>query len=164
MNVRADAGAARDRDRFRAVAVRLARSEHQIAALRRFLRHDVRSPLTVILGHAQMMAERLVPESRLPQSFEAMRRQSSKLNTAIDQFFAEDAGQEAVLWVACSAVDEASVRAALAGMCVFVGDPAECEWLRDPDEAFLAVTPSDVGAVRRAAEALLATHREGALG
>jgi len=159
LTVLVDAAAARDRDRSRAVAVRLARAEHQVATLQRFLRHDVRSPLTVILGHAQMIAERLVPDSRLPQSFDAMRRQSHKLNSSIEQFCSEAVGTEAVLWVACGSVDAAAVRAALAGMCVFVGDQAECDWLREPDEASLTVESGDIGGVRRAAEALVASRR-----
>jgi signal transduction histidine kinase len=130
-----------------------------LATLRRFLRHDVRTPLTVILGHSQMIAERLVPESRLPQSFDAMRRQAEKLNTAIEGFCGEAAAAEEVLWVACCDADEPAVRAALSGICFFVGSQVECQWLREPNEALLVIVEGEVERVRRAAEALVAESR-----
>ena len=161
MGFSGDAVAARDRERSRAVAVRLARAERDLAALRRFLRHDVRSPLTVILGHSQMIAERLVPESRLPQSFDAMRRQSEKLNSSIEQFCGLDGTAEDVLWVVCCEADEPAVRAALSGMCFFVGSHAECARLREPNEAFLVINEGDVERARRSADALVAERLRG---
>jgi signal transduction histidine kinase len=47
--------------------------------LLRFVSHDIRTPITVLAGHCQMLAEGLLPPSRLPESLAAIRRQADNL-------------------------------------------------------------------------------------
>lgn len=158
---------ARDRwqQRSRAFAVRAALAEQEVARLRkrvalveRFVRHDVRTPLTVILGHAQMLAEGLIPAVRAAQSYNVMLRQSERLNTVLDGLAApaDPPPPGRVAWVTCPPGREQEVAQALLGLLVIVGDAEVCA-LRDEGEPHIDLTDAALPAseVRRVVEAAL---------
>lgn len=159
---------ARDRwqQRSRAFAVRAALAEQEVARLRqrvalveRFVRHDVRTPLTVILGHTQMLAEGLIPVSRAAQSYSVMLRQSERLSTVLDGLAApsDSPPPGRVAWVTCAPGREQEVAQALVGLLVIVGDPEVCA-LRDEGELHIDLADAAMPAseVRRVVEAALA--------
>lgn len=120
----------------------------------RFLRHDVRSPLTILLGNAEMLAEGLIPQAAWPGAFAAMQRQADVLGARLDQLGAGalPAGQR-LLWVACEPDDRTTAREALGDLLVYIGDPDECAELRDPGEPLVRVEPgASHAAIRREAE------------
>ncbi len=163
---------ARDRwqQRSRAFAVRAALAEQEaellrtrVALLERFVRHDVRTPLTVILGHAQMLAEGLVPPSRLAQSYEVMSRQSERLNTVLDQLRtpASEPGPGRVVWVTCAVDRVQEVTAELRGLPAIVVEPEVCELLIELGEPRVdAIGEALPGGLRRAVQAALAGGEE----
>ncbi len=161
-------GATRDRwqQRSRAFAVRAARAEaeleqarQRVAAVERLVRHDVRTPLTVILGHAQMLAEGLVPPSRVEASYEAIQRQGERLNGLLERLATASApvGRQPITWVSCALDRHAELEDALRGLSVCVCEPDVCEALREPDEALVVVDLDvDSAAVRVSVQAAIA--------
>lgn len=158
---------ARDRwqQRSRAFAVRAALAEQELARLRkrvalveRFVRHDVRTPLTVILGHAQMLAEGWIPAARAAQSYSVMVRQSERLNSVLDGLAApaDPPPPGRVAWVTCAPGREQEVAQALVGLLVIVGDPEVCA-LRDEGELHIDLTDAAMSAseLRSVVEAAL---------
>lgn len=110
-------------------AWRAARAEHEAANLRirvdrlqRFLRHDARTPLTIVLGHAQMLAEGMVPEARRGASFEVISRQIDSLGEKMDALgvAAPAAADVGPVWVRCPPGLILQVRAALRGLPAIV--------------------------------------------
>jgi signal transduction histidine kinase len=161
-------GTTRDRwqQRSRAFAVRAAHAEaeleqarQRVAAVERLVRHDVRTPLTVILGHAQMLAEGLVPPSRVEASYEAIQRQGERLNVLLERLATASApaGRHPIAWVSCALDRHAEVEEALRGLSVCVCEPDVCEALREADEALVVVGPGFEGAsVRASVQAAMA--------
>lgn len=126
--------------------------------LLRFLRHDVRSPLTILLGHSEMLVEGLIPQARWPHAFAAMQRQADLLGARLDQLGAGAIpdGQR-LLWVGCDPEDVPTAREALGDLLVYIGDPEECAHLRDPGEPMIRVERGAThAAIRREAEHQLA--------
>jgi len=159
---------ARDRwqQRSRAFAVRAAlaeveleRARQRVAVVERLVRHDVRTPLTVILGHAQMLAEGLVSPSRLAESYEALQRQGARLNGLLEQLTSSPPSPPPpglVAWVACGGELAREVQDALRGLPVCVCEPDECEALREPGEPLIiAECPIDAAVLRAAVQAAL---------
>lgn len=141
---------ARDRwqQRSRAFVVRAAlaeaaleRARQRVAAVERVVRHDVRTPLTVILGHTQMLAEGLVAPARIAESYEVMQRQCARLNGLMEQLASSSAPPSPglVAWVACAEERASEVQDALRGLPVCVCEPAECAAWRDPGEPLIFV-------------------------
>ncbi len=62
------------------VRARLARVSEARDAMLAFLSHDVRSPLTVLVGHCQMLNEGILPAARRAASLETIRRQADRLS------------------------------------------------------------------------------------
>jgi len=156
---------ARDRwqQRSRAFAVRsalaeveLERARQRIAVVERLVRHDVRTPLTVILGHAQMLAEGLVSPSRLGESYEVIQRQGARLNGLLEQLTSSPSSPESpalgtVAWVGCDEERVGEVQDALRGLPVCVCEPEECETLRETWEPLILAPPACERAALRAA-------------
>lgn len=87
---------ARQRDLAR-VEAQLSRVAATRDALAGFLSHDLRSPITVLVGHCQMLAEGAVPAARRGASIETIRRQAELLGqTAAELLERHRAGPEEV--------------------------------------------------------------------
>ncbi len=115
----------------RDLATRVTTAEAEVALLRarvraieKFVRHDARTPLTVILGHAQMLGEGLLPEARKGESYAAITRQATALGARIEGLITggPDGAPARTVWVACPARAVAQARAQLDGVRVIVAE------------------------------------------
>ncbi len=68
---------AREAERIRERLVKAAEARD---ALLLFVAHDIRSPLAVMVGHTQMLAEGILPPERHAESFETLQRQASRIS------------------------------------------------------------------------------------
>ncbi len=132
----------------RAFALRAAAAEHQadqlserVARLERFLRHDLRTPITILLGHAQMLAEGLVAPSRVADSYEAMTRQSARLTAAVEALGDPQPPDRVPIWVITA--DVIRTTEAVRGLGVVVVAPETAALLCRPSDRLLTLIPDE---------------------
>lgn len=120
----------------------------RIEQLQRFLRHDARTPLAVVLGHAQMLAEGMVPEARRGESFEVISRQIRVLGTKMDALGVSPPPPVELrpVWVRCPAELITQVNQALFGLPVIVCSAPEVDALRVTGEPVVDVAEGWVAA------------------
>ena len=105
----------------------------RVERLERFLRHDARTPLTLVLGHAQMLAEGLTPPERRGESFALISRQIQALSDRMETLGAAPPTLPSPepRWVMVDAADAERVRALLGGLPAVVGTSVELSGLVD---------------------------------